>query len=218
MNLKKIATTLTLAAAMSTAIGTPEAQAENYVSVLGGYSDVEDIDFENGGQKIDSDFDDGFVAGAAFGHYFGNGANGYRWRIEGELSYREADIENQRLNGSRAPASDGETNATAAMANGYIDFRPDAKFVPYLGVGIGVADVEFDGLAANGSRLLDDDDTVFAYQLIAGASINVYQNIDIFVEYRYFATDDPEVSPTGGRETETEFETNNVLLGVRFTF
>jgi hypothetical protein len=65
--------------------------------------------------------------------------------------------------------------AFSAMFNGYYDFHLDkfgaegaiTKLTPFIGAGIGAAVIGADAKIA-GARIVDDSDTVFAFQAIAG--------------------------------------------------
>ena len=65
-----------------------------------------------------------------------------------------------------------------------------------------------------GISLVDDDDTVLAYQVGAGLGYAVNATTTIFVDYRYFATEDPEFSYS----QEAEIDSHNISLGLRYNF
>lgn len=187
------------------AIGAAQAEGPNYFSAWGGYNALDDSDIETPGADLTSDFDDGFGVGAAYGRWFDPQRH---WRGEVELSYRENDIDD--VSGT---SSDGEFTVFTGMVNGYYDFTPDARLSPYVGVGVGFADVEADRVALPGGGQIDDDDNVFAYQAMLGASYELTSSVDFFGEVRYLGTEDPEF---GGRESE--YETFTGLAGVRYRF
>ncbi len=94
------------------------------------------------------------------------------------------------------------------MGNIYYDFSTESGFYPFIGVGLGAAKVEAD-LDDAGS----EDDTVFAYQIILGGSFTSSIGLSIDLQYRYFATDDPEF-----HELEAEYRTHNLMIGLRQSF
>ena len=59
----------------------------------------------------------------------------------------------------------------------------------------------------------NEDDTVFAYQLAAGGSLTINKNLSVDLQYRYFATADPDFDGL-----EAEYNTHNLIFGLRFTF
>jgi len=195
-----------LAAVLST-VGMQAAQAEgnNYFSVFGGLSSLDDTSISSPGGSISSDSDEGFGVGLAAGRWFDARKH---WRGEIEISYRENDLDEVAGRGG----GNAELNSLAYMVNGYYDFRPRARFSPYVGAGIGFADVEAENIAYGGT-LLDDDDTVFAYQFIGGVGYEVSERVDLFGEVRYLATDDPSFN-----NRQLDYETVNLLGGVRYRF
>jgi OmpA-OmpF porin, OOP family len=74
----------------------------------------------------------------------------------------------------------------------------------------------------NGGRTVDDNDNRFAYQGIAGVSYSVTPQWKVALDYRYFATLDPEFSATtpGGASTkvDSEYSSHTVMLGLRYHF
>jgi opacity protein-like surface antigen len=97
------------------------------------------------------------------------------------------------------------------MANMYKDFPLGTGFAPFIGGGIGIANVEADfvGFGINGKK----DDTVFAYQVMGGGAIDLGPQLKLDLQYRYFATADPDFG-----HVEAEYRSHNFLLGLRFGF
>lgn len=218
---------LTSVAALSSFGLATAALAEGpYVSIMGGAAilqDVENTDDVNA--VITSEFDMGFAI---------VGAGGYGWasglRVEGEIGYRTNDADQLELtsgfaplNGQKAPA-DGDMTALSFMANVAYDFQATPKLKPYVMAGAGFANVSADITAAlTGIKLVDDDDTVFAWQIGGGLTYEITPKVGIFLDYRYFATADPsfETDPafTGTPEPfDSEYGSHNVSAGVRVSF
>ncbi len=74
--------------------------------------------------------------------------------------------------------TDGKVVVHSAMINLLADFGSDDGLGFYAGVGLGRAK----------ARALDDGDSAWAGQLIAGVRSAISQNIDIGLKYRYFRT------------------------------
>lgn len=197
----------TLTLAIMGAAGGQAAHADdsNYISIFGGLNSLDDTSISSPTGSIGSDFDEGFGVGIAVGRWFDARQH---WRAEVELSYRENDID--RLGAARGR---GEVNALAYMVNGYYDFRPGERVQPYVGVGVGIAEIDAENVGI-GSARLDDDDSVFAYQFIGGLGYQLTDRVDLFGELRYLGSEDPELD--GGRELD--YESANVLAGLRFRF
>lgn len=155
----------------------------------------------------DLDFDDDWSAHLGAGYAFANG-----FRLEGELSHRQNDFE----------TFSGEARATALMANLYYDFNREGRFQPYVGVGVGAANVEAEG--GVGPISFDDDDTVAAYQGMVGVGIRLTERLDLDVGYRYFVAPDAGFSGTFDGEGpepfsfEGDYEHQAVTVGLRYSF
>ncbi len=194
------------------------AQAEDmYIGIQGMWTDLDDFSFDVAPGTIDSEFDSGSGFGVTLGRDFG--------QVRGELEYtmRSNDIESHSLNGSPTlPGSKGEVQTDALMINAYYDFPASGTISPYIGAGIGMASVDVENFGVTPiPNVLNDSDDQLAYQLMAGVSANVSDGWQLFAEYRYFATDDIDVTTsavTGGVDNSIGYETNNFLVGARFMF
>ena len=150
----------------------------------------------------DLTFDPGFVLGGAIGYDFGNNV-----RLEGEIAYRSNDVDGV-VGGS------WNFSGLSFMGNGYYDINLNSPLKPYLGGGVGFAlfrsEIEVFGATSG------DDDTLLAYQLMAGLGYDINPKATITLGYRYFATaEDPTFSVQG---FESEYSSHEFLLGARFRF
>lgn len=200
------------ASALALVAATP-ALAENkqgpYVGLGGAYVMPQDSDTDQAtGTAFDGDveWDDGWGVVGSLGYAWGTGL-----RTELELSWRENEadaIGNTDLGGTG--------RAFSTMANVLYDIDFGLPFKPYLGAGAGVARVAFDGVT-DGTTTVDEGEMAFAWQGIAGASYSLSESTDLTLDYRYFSV--PEVELENATSTfDTEYNTHNVVLGVRFTF
>lgn len=187
----------------------------------------------------ETDFDTGFVVAGEVGYRLPAG-----FRAGVEISFTSADVNthtNVTLAGGDIGALDaaalagspdplgvsvadlvadgqGEIDGIYYLANAYYDFNTDGRIQPYLGVGIGVADIDVD-YSPSGVGIIDDGETLFAYQFKAGTTFKATEQIDIFVEYAYRATDDIDTDNDLFPGTlEIENQQNLVLAGARFNF
>ena len=186
---------LSVIAAAVLLLGMQGASAQGfYVGAHGGVNWTLDGEF---GGFSDLTYETGFAAGATIG---------YKWsmnlRTELEATYRENDFD--EFVGT--PVT-GDVSSWAFMANVFYDFDMGSPVVPYLGGGIGAAVVTFDSA-------VKEDDTVVAFQLGAGIGYEFTPNLVGSLDFRFFGTDDPEV--TSG----VDFEYYNVALmaGLRVGF
>lgn len=192
-------------------------QSGVYLELRGGATFLNDPDL-NGDPILDEiETDTGWLVDAAVGYAHDSGLRG-----ELALGFRRNDID-EVTGGSITVDADGDVSNFTAMFNGYYDFHldkygvrgPAANLTPFIGGGLGLAviSVKFDELA--GSSISDDrdDDTVFAYQAIAGLSYGFTRNVTASVSYAYFATEDPNFNGT-----EADYQSHNVMAGIRYTF
>ncbi len=165
----------------------------------------------------ETSFDTGYYVGGTVGYAWANNNNDTVFRLEGELSYRQNDFDQFTVLGFDFDM-DGDTSALGLMVNGFYDIGTGTSWKPYLGGGIGLALVSINDATVVGIPLADDDDTVFAYQLGAGLGYEVNPNLTISLDYRFFATVDPDFTDPTGIEFSAEYMSHNIGLGLRYGF
>jgi opacity protein-like surface antigen len=184
-------------------------------------TDVTTTNFAPGGspdQRIG--LDPGFNVGVATGFDFGY------LRLEGEFSYKEADIKSitDKAGVAQFRDVDGTLSAAAFLVNAFFDIHNDTPVTPYVGGGVGVATVHItDTFATNASNQRvrmypQDDQTVFAYQVGAGIGIALNRRYSLDVGYRYFNTDKANFSGDQLTASGIRFESHNATVGFRMTF
>lgn len=107
----------------------------------------------------------------------------------------------------------GDISVFGFMANAWYDFYTGEPWRPYLGGGIGMAN-----LALDEATLADDDDWVFAYQFGAGVSYEITPRVVLAVEYRLLGTTDPKFVVVPGLTFDAEYLSHNIGLQIRFFF
>jgi opacity protein-like surface antigen len=207
----------TAALATVLAAATP-AEAEGiYIGAFGGVNFAQDSDFTydpGGGYDVEFDVehDTGWLAGAAVGYGFDFGL-----RAEAEAAYRMNDID--RLDVAVVGYDlEGDVSTLSLMGNLWFEAPLTASVRPFVGGGVGMAQVSLNDAEVQGTSVVDDSDWVLAYQVGGGLAYRVTPGIDLTAEYRYFATDDAEVELDGGGDGEYEYSSHSVLVGVRYTF
>lgn len=164
--------------------------------------------------------DNGWGASVAFGRDFG------RFRAEAEVGYSENGASSYSVSSPFVITlpQDGRNDITRFMANGYFDLTTGG-IQPYLGAGLGAAHVKIVTVAtvaaaptAPPRRLIDDADTVFAYQLMAGVSVPVARRLRLNAQYRWFDTDLVRGLDARGQEFTRTIQGHNIDIGLRFTF
>lgn len=187
-----------------------------------------------------TEFDNGLALSGEVGLVYGNGL-----RSGIEVAYTQADVKTHNrvnvagtvidavdaavLTGSATqlgatvgavvstPRGD-EAKNLGVYANLYYDFNREGTIQPYVGAGIGFTQYEVTYRPSNVS-IIDGDDTVFAWQLKAGATWKLNTNWDLYGEYAYRQSEDVGFSNKlfpGNLDIENE---QNVLsVGVRYRF
>ena len=188
--------------------------SDNYVSFGLGITETDDTSFQVAPGTIDTEFEDDWNYSAAYGWY----REGYRYEVE--LVVGEDDVSSHTLNGGAPLAGPtGGINMAGVLFNGYYDFSTASAFTPYLGAGLGIAMIEAEGFGVAAiPDVLDDDDTVLAYQVMAGIGYEISDRTSLFAEYRYFGTDSADVTTsvsTGSVDTDLDFSSNQFRFGVR---
>ena len=200
--------------------------ASCYVGVFGGWSDLNN--FTTVGEVGTGDFfeDSGFLFGVTVGQI-----QGRNLRTELELSYRNIDVNGLQLQNGAASqfvGLGGDFGAFAGMFNGYwefVDFGPE-RIKPYIGGGIGFALARPDLIQTDGTEaVIDNNESSFAWQWMAGLNYKASPTLDAFVEYRYFTADSfrldteiPNVPGLGNGSGPFDFNNRSVLFGLRARF
>jgi len=181
-----------------------------YVDGYGGAVWVSDSDLKGTNIQGKSEYDTGYNFGGALGYDWG------MFRLEGELGYRSSDVSKVTIDNVGSATSGGSYTAFDYMVNGYLEYKNETKFYPFVMGGIGGATVSSDSVTIGGITAAGGDDTVFAYQLGAGIGFAVTDHVILELSYRYFGTDDPDIG--SGSNLESEYKSHNVLFGLRYTF
>lgn len=226
--MRKLAIAMALA---STALATPALARDNswYVGVEGGAMIVEDIDYDIGALKnaatVNHDY--GYDVDGVIGYDFG------AFRLETEVGYRKASVDAYRsttttraagfAGGLAGPGNydyaGGNTSALSFMLNGLLDFGADDGVQGFIGGGVGVARIKANNYALNQrGAFLDDSDTVFAFQGLAGVRAPLTSNIDATLKYRFFNADNVKLVDVAGRNYEGRFRSHSILGGVTYNF
>jgi opacity protein-like surface antigen len=167
------------------------------------------------------EFDPGINIGGSVGFDFGF------LRLEGELSYKNGEMSTitEQISQTRITNVDGRVGALAMMLNAFFDLRNASRFTPYIGGGIGFANLHMNDTfgtettTGNRTRLYrSDDDTVFAYQAGAGLEIALTNMFSLDLGYRYFGTTKAKFNNHSSTATEMRFESHNASIGFRVKF
>ncbi len=187
---------------------------------------VEDTTFDIGatGDVASVDYDYGFDAGGFVGYDFGP------VRIEAEARYAEANIDqvtvgntgflasNIRAGSGVYPAS-GQIDSLAFMVNGLADFGPDDGLQGFVGGGVGVARTGLEArITRSGPAGIDDSDTDFAWQILAGVRAPLTDNIDVGLKYRLFNAENVLLTDALGRSFQEDVRSHSLMGTLTYNF
>jgi opacity protein-like surface antigen len=112
----------------------------------------------------------------------------------------------------------GDITTLSLFVNAYYDFNRDSNFEPYIGVGIGFSDVDVT-FNPSGVGIVDDGETVLAYQVKLGATLQFNDNWEGYADYALRMTEDVEVGVDLFPATlEVENQQGLFSVGVRYRF
>jgi len=167
-----------LTAALATGVITTNASAEGlYFGGFGAFASVNDLEDIGSGFS----FSNGYMIGAVIGTELTENL-----RIEGELSYQTSEGECI----GKCVDPDFDLTTLALLGNAWVDFDAGNGVKPYVGGGIGIANVSTD------EGFSGEDDTGLAYQLGLGARFGEARQFDIGYRYRSVSIDDPDSDVT----------------------
>jgi OOP family OmpA-OmpF porin len=219
---------LMVSAAVLALAATP-AQARDgawYVGGDFGAMIVEDTDFDIGATEnaVGLDHDYGFDGALFVGYDLG------AFRLESEVSYRRANLD-EFENTIVLPSTGGphpiglrdgygSTSALSFMINGMLDFGDEDGLSGFVGGGVGVARIDYRELRAFESTgvFLDDSDTRFAWQVLAGVRSAISDNIDVTLRYRFFNANGVDTITFGNDDASSRFRSHSLLGGLTFNF
>jgi len=223
----------------STAFTSPANARDNqwYVGVEGGVTIVEDIGLDVDGvtDGVIIDNDVGYDFGGLVGYDFGG------FRLETEVSYRAANPNEvteivglpsgsiaatgpnpvaPNINFYSGDAVVGEVNVLSFMVNGLVDFGDDDGVQGFIGGGAGIARADFEQTVITpvGGPWLDDSDTGFAWQAIAGVRAPLSDSWDVGLKYRFFNMNGIDLTDRLGRDIEARMRSHSILGTLTYNF
>ncbi len=217
-----------LAAALVALPGAALAQTPRiYAAFQAGSTWLNNSDNTSHDFNMESDYKTGYSLALRVGTHVAS-----NWRVEGEIAYAENDVSSltikndgglgqaligQSLNGTHLDGN-GWVSSLSGMANVLYDFMPGQRVHPYVGAGIGVARLNANNVGFGSYTVVDDSTTDFAYQGIAGVSVDVSPTLAVYLDYHYFAVPNPGFRDVTGVRFDSEYKSNTVALGLRRTF
>ena len=195
------------------------ADVKPYVSLKGVYAKTTSTNFKYSGHDDEGTFsgkekfsDKTYGARLAFGAKIDalRSELEFGWNKEFSKNYSEVDEDDGEIDTWK-----DSFKTKTVMLNAYYDIFTKAGFTPYVGAGIGLSRInaKIDNVKAS--------DNSFAWQAGLGVAYNVTDNLALDLGYRYMNygkakgtwNDDEESGKVNAR-----LKTNEVLLGLRYTF
>lgn len=217
MNKQLFVSALLAALLLSTAAHAQDRWPRWYVGLSGGVTYLQDSDLD-GTTSGDVSFDNGWSGNVQLGYLpaFGGGALN-NLRFEGEVGYRSNDADTLRFGGTGGSASDN-ISATTYMVNALYDIDMGTPYKPYVGAGIGVADLKLK--ARNAAATFDSGDSAFAWQLLAGVGFAPAStpNVEWDLGYRFLRAESVEFTSNTGVNVDADYDSHSVEAGAKFRF
>ena len=164
------------------------------------------------------DYDLGFrLDMVTFGYAFDNGL-----RLELEGAQRRNDLEIIEFDDARGIVNTGLNDAVdsaSLMANAIYEFDLGIVLRPYLGIGIGIAELDYE-LSDNytDELILSDSDTAFAYQAIVGVGVPIGRRMHLSVDYRYWRHLEVDLQTEAGEPVSTEHPIQQASVTLSYAF
>ena len=207
-----------------------------YVGLRGSFVMTDDGETRSvptaGAYDYNESYDDGYAAGVEMGWTVGEA---FRVSIEGE--YRHADLGSVTIVRDDTPApvlpalppppypigtvvdAGGDAEIGTAMVNLFYDFSGiDPSFVPYVGVGLGGAYIDYTITDPNFTTTFQGEDAVWAiaYQFMAGVAFPIADGVTMSVGYKYFRTEDFTYINLFSEPMQTNITQQSVDVGIQW--
>jgi OmpA-OmpF porin, OOP family len=173
------------------------------------------------GNAVTTNAKTGFNVAGELGYDFGLFRSGF------ELGYQRAglgDVNN--VLGIGAVGAPGVNNVTSGnisalsfMLNGLFDFGDSDSWAGSVGGGVGIAQYKASKFATGvNPAFLNDSDTGFAWQVLAGVRKAISDNVDLNLGYKYFNIPKINTVAANGAALRTKLATHNLMLGFTYNF
>jgi len=187
-----------------------------YVGLGAGWDNQSNVTLQNLNASLPSGEvgnNDGLVIAGTIGFKFPE----FPVRVEFESGYDWHSVSNINLGGT-AYSGSGHNDIASELFNVVYDVPVGPGWNIYGGGGLGPGHVHFvPTLSATGEQLADIDHWALMWQLIAGASVELAPDAEVFVDYRYRDARAKETLTTSFGTLDAGPTTENVVMaGVRF--
>ncbi len=221
---KYIISSVCLLALMGNAAQAEEKKGQWYGGLEGAYSILSQEKAKGSVLDIQNRFNDGWAIGGIAGYDFG------QWRLEGEIGrhfhnanrFAVGNDNGLGLGGlGNIDATSGKSRLTNYMMNAVFDFGDtynSETIEPFIGAGLGVADMNLKNLSTASAAFVNDTDMVFAYQVFAGVRVPLAEDFEMSFKYRYLATADANMVDRIGNNFKASYDVHDFVIGVMYRF
>lgn len=163
------------------------------------------------GVRAEFSYENATMVSGALGYAVGDG-----FRTEFEVGY--ANVEGDRIevsNGTSSTSadfSDYEASTLLTTVNVFYDIKTKGSVSPYVGGGLGIAQLSVDGFTAAGWTVYGGTDTKLAAFGETGLSLPVTESLDIVPAYRFLWIN------TANGDSDEDATAHILKLGARFAF
>lgn len=166
-----------------------------------------------------ADLSTGYDASAALGWKMG-GLGWFSPRLEVEGFYLKNNLDSVQVFNAGGPVGapvgvTGDYSAMGLFANALFDFEMGLPITPFIGGGVGYADVSVDATAPGPGNFLNDSDGAFAWNLTAGASYAITENTSFDVAYRFVRFQGVSLQGTPPLTVNEDIDNHQVNAGFR---
>jgi opacity protein-like surface antigen len=146
--------------------------------------------------------------------------SGHRLRVELELGYWQNGAEliefGEFLGELRL---DGDVKVQNIAANFFYDFGREGALKPYVGFGVGYANLDYDVEIRNDgdtSDFLKDDFSGLSAQILFGVGARLTSKVEASLNYRYWWAPTVKLETPTDSKVETEHVVHMLTLGIRY--
>ena len=179
--------------AVALLLGTVAAQADSYVSVLGGPTFAPDLNVNGTKNGMDT----GFNVGARYGYYLNNW-NLPNVSVEADGLFSQSDY---------SGTANARLQSSSYMADAIYHMPTSSPFEFYGGAGLGAINTNIDNGQGN-----HGGGAVLGWQALGGVEYRASDQTSIFAEYRYQNAHDVNA----GGLTQVGNTSNNLSFGVKW--
>ncbi len=185
-----------------------QTEVTQYLSVSGGFGNLAEGDININTESGKSSYDQGGSFEIAYGVKLDKGVETFPARFEIAGGYQANKMNEFDISGGGTLPLDGDVQTFSLMGNAYLDILTGSFVTPYLMIGLGGANVDFEG----------DDDNVFLFQIGAGAGFEVSEHWIIDLKLKAFTAPGDYNFDDGTTTATAEISGAQVQIGARYMF